>query len=275
MAMKTVTEENWLESLRIIPALAYPLFGHHPVKRDWQIRDLAIPEHLIWFIEKNACEGRVDGKAVTLDAGTLMWLTPGVRFSFRSVNPARPITLYRFRITSKQVPEDLIAPQKVLFVRKAWPVLPAMAAIVHELQTQLRFREARLRGHALVLFGTLFEMQRGSESARQLSAGQCEKLRGLVLARGNLRVSPAQMAEHLGLTLDYFSRVFRKTFGRAPREWLVEERIRHAAQRLSESRVKVGSLAEELGYPDIYSFSKQFKKVTGRSPRNYRGTIPL
>jgi len=267
------TEEDWLESVRVAPELAFPLFGHHQVPRDWQIRDLTITEHLIWFIEKNSCEGRVDGKPVLLEAGTLMWLAPGVKFSFRLVDAARPITLYRFRITAKHNPDVLVAPQRVRLVRKAWPVLPAMAAIVHELQTQFRFRETRLRGQALVLFATLFEMQRGAETERQLSVGQCEKLRAFVAARGNLRAAPAQLAEHLGLTLDYFSRVFRQTFGCAPREWLVGERIRNAAQRLSESHVKIGTLAEELGYPDIYSFSKQFKKVTGRSPRNYRGTV--
>lgn len=268
-----LTEDEWLDRVRTAPSLAFPLFGHHQVPRDWQIRDLTIAEHLIWFIEKDACEGRVDGKPVLLDAGTLMWLEPGVKFSFRLVDAAKPITLYRFRITSTTGSALRSAPQKVRMVRKAWPVLPAMAAIVHELQTQLRFRETRLRGQALVLFSTLFELQRGMESDRQLSAGQCEKLRAFVAARGNLRASPAQLAQHLNLTLDYFSRVFRQTFGCAPREWLVGERIRHAAQRLSESGVRVGTLAEELGYPDIYSFSKQFKKVTGRSPRNYRGTL--
>lgn len=271
---RTISEDDWLESLRRAPRLAYPLFGHHQVPHDWSIRDLAIPEHLLWFIEKNACEGRVDGKPVLLDAGTLLWLQPGVKFSFRLIDSAHPITLYRFRLTAQPHAKILAAPQSVRLVRKAWPVLPAMSAIVHELQTHLRFRDTRLRGQTLVLFATLFEIQRGLDTTRQLSASQCDKLRTFVAARGTVRPTPTQLAEHLGLTLDYFSRVFRQTFGRAPREWLVEERIRQAAQRLSESRVKIGTLAEELGYPDIFSFSKQFKKITGRSPRHYRGNLP-
>lgn len=53
-------------------------------------------------------------------------------------------------------------------------------------------------------------------------------------------------------------------------EWLVRERLRWAAQRLSESDIAIGDLARQLGYPDIFSFSRQFKQVHGVSPRAHR-----
>jgi AraC-like DNA-binding protein len=274
MAKKQNSESTWLDGVRLASKLTHPQFGHHQVPPTWQINDLVLEEHLLWLIEKNACEGSLDGKPVVLEAGTLLWLQPGVRFSFRLLDTKKPMSLYRFRVDPRSKPTLLKAPQPIRILRKAWALQPHIAAIVRELQSHLPLKETRARGYMLVFFATLFELLRSPDSARQLSATQCEKLREFVAQRAPLWPTPKHLAEELGLTLDYFTRVFRHTFGVAPREWLVRERIRHATQRLSESPVKIGELAEELGYPDIYSFSRQFKKVTGHSPRAHRNPSP-
>jgi AraC-like DNA-binding protein len=56
----------------------------------------------------------------------------------------------------------------------------------------------------------------------------------------------------------------------APKTWLVRRRIHHAALRLDESDDPVSVVASDLGYPDLFLFSRQFKMVMGRSPRHYR-----
>jgi len=51
---------------------------------------------------------------------------------------------------------------------------------------------------------------------------------------------------------------------------LMRERIRAAAMRLVDSTASVKAVARELGYVDLYLFTRQFKQVMGRSPRVYR-----
>jgi AraC family transcriptional regulator, arabinose operon regulatory protein len=48
------------------------------------------------------------------------------------------------------------------------------------------------------------------------------------------------------------------------------ERVRRAGVDLAESSMSVTAVAERNGYEDIYFFSRQFKQVTGLSPRQYR-----
>lgn len=44
-----------------------------------------------------------------------------------------------------------------------------------------------------------------------------------------------------------------------------------AAQRLLfEIHLRPGEIAEAVGYPDVFQFSKQFKKTFGMSPSEYR-----
>ena len=89
---------------------------------------------------------------------------------------------------------------------------------------------------------------------------------------GRVQVTPAQLAAHLGLSADYFTRLFRKSYGISPRAWIVRERIKMAAVRLLESHLNIGEVAEEFGYSDIFFFSSQFKQVMGQSPRHYRSS---
>jgi AraC-like DNA-binding protein len=84
------------------------------------------------------------------------------------------------------------------------------------------------------------------------------------------RPTPADLAAQLDLTPDYFSRVFRHTFGCAPRDWLVRERIAAAGRVLRDTNVPVSHVARNYGYADAAQFSRQFKQETGLSPRRYR-----
>jgi AraC-like DNA-binding protein len=80
----------------------------------------------------------------------------------------------------------------------------------------------------------------------------------------------ANLALALSLNPDYFSRQFKKTFGVPPQEWIKRERIHQAATHLLETSTPIKLIALSLGYDDLYFFSRQFKSVTGKSPRHYR-----
>src|SRR5262249_30238612 len=103
-----------------------------------------------------------------------------------------------------------------------------------------------------------------------LTEGQRGRL--LEYARGNVAdwPSPADLADQVDLTPAYFARVFRDSFGRSPRQWLVEVRSHQAARLLPESTLSITEAADRLGYRDVFLFSRQFKQVMGLSPKAYR-----
>jgi len=82
------------------------------------------------------------------------------------------------------------------------------------------------------------------------------------------RPQPAELARALGLSPTWFARLFRRTYGCAPRAWLVRQRIGHAAERL-QSAASIGAVASEFGYADLFLFSRQFRAVLGSSPRRW------
>ena len=84
-----------------------------------------------------------------------------------------------------------------------------------------------------------------------------------------------EIAEKAGYSPDHLSKIFKARTGVSFRDWVIRSRIDKAKLLLRSSSMKVADIALATGYSDIYLFSKQFKKKTGRTPtehREYRGS---
>lgn len=82
-----------------------------------------------------------------------------------------------------------------------------------------------------------------------------------------------QIARHFGYSEGYFQRTFKRKTGLTPVAYLTTVRCRHAAHLLEETNWSIARIAEMTGYNDQFYFSRNFRKIYGRGPREYRGKI--
>ncbi|MFO7725714.1 MAG: AraC family transcriptional regulator [Oceanipulchritudo sp.] len=124
---------------------------------------------------------------------------------------------------------------------------------------------------ALLLILCDGEWKQAREKTRKLSPYQ--KVHLVRWVRQNLasRPSPAQLADQVGLSPDYFGRVFRNTFGMPPRDWLIRQRIMAARRLLDEGGLSPSEVMGECGFDDLAHFSRQMKRLTGKTPGGGRG----
>lgn len=87
--------------------------------------------------------------------------------------------------------------------------------------------------------------------------------------RSHLRVE--SLAEEYGVDVRTLQRLFRKYVGVSPK-WVIRRyRLHEAAERLrSPTPPALAELATSLGYADQAHFARDFKAVTGRTPRGFR-----
>jgi len=85
------------------------------------------------------------------------------------------------------------------------------------------------------------------------------------------RISVANVGRELGVGYHTFRRVFRERTGSSPADYRIRRRIDHACDLLASCNVQ--EAARQLGYPDPFTFSEQFKKFTGMPPRQYRDML--
>ena len=85
----------------------------------------------------------------------------------------------------------------------------------------------------------------------------------------HLPITMAQLAWEMHVNRSYFSTAFRKFVGRSPQQYLIDVRLEHAAELLAGGGCSVGTAAARCGYPDVYTFSRMFKKKYGVAPSEY------
>lgn len=83
-------------------------------------------------------------------------------------------------------------------------------------------------------------------------------------------LSVSNIACHLYLSPNYFSRLFKRITGEGCNEYIIRKRIQKAKMLLETTNLPTGRIAMMVGYRDTNYFSLAVKKSTGKSPKNYR-----
>lgn len=86
----------------------------------------------------------------------------------------------------------------------------------------------------------------------------------------NQRLALPTLAAQLSMSYAHFRRRFKQQTGLAPGEWLIRQRLERACHFLQTDELSISDISAILHYPDVASFSKQFKQAHGLSPTAYR-----
>lgn len=73
-----------------------------------------------------------------------------------------------------------------------------------------------------------------------------------------------------GLHPRYLCQRFSEEMGAPPMDVLARERVEVAKNLLVRTRLPIKQIGAQVGYPDIFHFSKRFKALAGASPNRYR-----
>jgi len=79
-----------------------------------------------------------------------------------------------------------------------------------------------------------------------------------------------EIAQSIGVTDNYLSRIFRQELGLSPWEYLTRYRIRQARQLLRITNDNITDIALQVGFDDKAYFTRVFHRYTGCSPSIYR-----
>ncbi len=83
-------------------------------------------------------------------------------------------------------------------------------------------------------------------------------------------LSIAEVARRLHLNRSYFTTLFKEKTGLSPCRYLTDIRMKKAAELFSHHGLSVAVTALSVGYPDIFAFSRAFKRYFSVSPTEYR-----
>ncbi len=103
-----------------------------------------------------------------------------------------------------------------------------------------------------------------------LSTYQLRQIFDYIDAHLDQNIKLENLAHLLDLSQFHFSRLFKQSVGSSPPQYLIEQRIERAKQLLKQSNQSILDIALNCGYNSHSHLSKQFRQVTGMSPKAYR-----
>ena len=86
------------------------------------------------------------------------------------------------------------------------------------------------------------------------------------------RLSIPELAARFHMSYTAFRREFARVMHMPPGEYRIRQRI-ESIKILMGMRHPIKEAAARFGYPDLQSFSKQFKQMTGLTPRQYQAEV--
>ncbi len=84
------------------------------------------------------------------------------------------------------------------------------------------------------------------------------------------KLSVKEIAERIGLSTDYYAKLFYKEMGVSVKDYVAEAKISTAANMLIYSDYSYTDIALTLGYSSQSAFISVFKKYRGITPKEYR-----
>lgn len=242
------------------------------------------------FVKKGALFLREDGKKYTIHANEMFILLPnGEHDSWQPCEEETSFFWMHIYTTSRW--------QQSNFPMRFVSELPIPELHFHQKSYTLQLPKLGEITETNLIFDLLNEIQKSTESSRIDSIWYTEELflkflkyidtRGISKDRVTMLAEKVHLflAEHLAehidnnrlsdefhLHVNYISRVMTKVYGKTAIELLEEIRIETAKQYLIHTNKLIKNIAELVGFENYISFTNQFKKMTGMSPKTYRAT---
>jgi AraC-like DNA-binding protein len=84
------------------------------------------------------------------------------------------------------------------------------------------------------------------------------------------RLTTEDIAQKFRYSPSHYTAIFKKKTGMSPIDYFIKLKIHYACQLLTQSDMKIKEISDKTGYDDPYYFSRLFKQVMGKSPKEYR-----
>jgi AraC family transcriptional regulator len=204
-----------------------------------------------------------------------------VRWKALSIVPTRTLHLHLSNALITRAAEDLAgstAPQMSLKGRSGFhdPLLAQIGfALWHELEQQApagkiyaQTAAQLLAVHLLRHYTTTGNISKAPSQG--LAPQQMRQVIDFVQDRLSQDLSLEDLAQQAGFSPYHFARLFRRTTGESPHQFVLRMRIERAQQLLQRRDIPLAHIAMESGFANQSHFTQVFKRYLGVTPRAYR-----
>ena len=254
---------------------------HQPT---WGIPEIVTSQHIVAILLTNLGEEEIvaEGKVRTvrnLSTHAIQIFPADLPFRVRWFTDVEVIHCYLDPQCLAKVAYEAISPERVELIpnfHQPDPLIAQMglalkAALKNDLAGSRFYAESiatALSAHLLQYYSTRQPVFR--DYGGGLSRYQLRQAFDYIQAHLTENLSLEAMATEVGMSRFYFCRLFKKSTGITPYQYLIKCRIEQSKILLRERKLSIADIALEVGFSNQSHFTKHFKLLTGNTPKVYR-----
>ncbi len=229
----------------------------------------------------------VDGKAYEVKQGEMLICNPGVKHQSIVEDPSSPNLEFVCGFSDicfKNMPENtIITPDGEPVIRFNQEVRREISRCCYEIIEENyasqpgRYYMIKAQFVKILVFMYRSFCEKCEETAEPTEFDSysktyvARKIMSYLEENYNKKISLDKIAGNMYLSPVYISRIFKETTGDSPINYVIRLRLEKAKKLLeTPDGENIKQIAMEVGYDDVYHFSKLFKKYYGISPLKYR-----
>lgn len=249
------------------------------------------------FVSSGKCKITFDGTTYICEKNHAVLIPPGVNHSFcvpdgtdfvqphihfdliygdKSVET--PISFKKREDMSiyerSLISQDLLADMKIPYIftpDRSEQFKRVFFDVINLFQSKGENRELLCKAKLLELIAMILSQFEGSRTGvNESSCSAIENIKGYIDNNFRQIITLDSLAMQFGMNKFTLLRTFKQFYGVNIISYYRGKRLEFAKKLLCDTALSVTSVAEQMNFPDIYSFSRFFKTNTGVSPQQYR-----
>lgn len=108
------------------------------------------------------------------------------------------------------------------------------------------------------------------EFSRSFTAKHYKRVLDYIATHFSQNISLEDMAKQAGISPYHFSRLFKRTVGESPHQFVMAYRVEQARKMLQDITRPMIDIAHACGFADQAHFSRVFKQLQGETPNQWR-----
>lgn len=227
----------------------------------------------IYYLEKGVCHYLIEGKLFEMEEGDIVFIPKGQihKTSYDDIHSRLLINC------SEDYLENISLSQAFVYKNQKYSgeIYRLLKSMEKEYLLGDRFSESLIKGYMQQLLAIVYRTENKYKNSRHQNKYVNMAL-DILEANFMTNISLGEVATRLGISVEHFSRIFKKETGLGFNEYLSLLRLKKAESILRcDEPQSISCVAFSCGFNDSNYFCEKFKRVYGISPLKYRKNLIL
>lgn len=229
---------------------------------EWNIPEAYIDFHDLTFIFKGEAIYAIDGKPHKASAGTVIYIPPG---KTRSAYTFPERTMHSFALNLYADDTQLLDLRPIQHVGLDEQLVSLYQQFDKAWLSRDEYFRIKTNSYLNLILCRINELK----DQNQPTDMRIERSKEYILTNYYKNINVKMLAQMVGLNEVYFGALFKKNTGQSVNRYVNNIRINKAKDLLADGN-SVADTSHLCGFDNIFYFSNVFKKITGKSPMNYK-----